>query len=110
MAIALVSLSIKHERRIRAVFSNTLAAGAFTDPSLYVLTCTNSAGADPGVQKAVAILSSPNVVELQLDLDLVGGGVYRLQADGVPAVDLSVTPADSFAFAKIGRASCRERV
>lgn len=94
MSIALVTAVVRHERRIRLVFSNTLAAGAFTTLSWYAITSDGTA-ANPPVVAAYAVTSSPQTVELHLGSDLVQGVLYTVSAVGVPASDLSSTPDPS---------------
>ncbi len=102
MAISFLALSFRHERRVRLVFSNTLGAAAFTSTSYYSVTSQNGYGASPLVVAALVVSDASNIVELQLSLDLVGGGVYQFRADGVPAVDTSVTPVDSLLVGTFG--------
>ena len=94
MTIALLSVTIRHDRRIRVLFTNTLAVGAFV-AGLYVLTNTDGAGANPAISAALVVPNSPNVVELALTDALVAGAAYSLSAVGVPCTDTSVTPAGS---------------
>lgn len=95
MAIDLNSVEIRHERRIRLFFSNTVDSAAFASVAFYSVECLDGLGTSPNVAAALAVLSSPNVVELQLDTDLADGGLYEVQANGVPASDLSVTATPS---------------
>lgn len=103
MAISLLSVFVKHERRVRLLFSNSVAGGAFTSTSFYSVEELDGAAANPGVAKAIIVASSPQTVELQLDTDLVQGARYRFSAVGVPAIDSSVTPSPSDAYATVGR-------
>lgn len=103
MAISLIALQIKHERRVRLVFSAALAAGAFSSTSYYGALNLDGGAASPGVQAALVVSSSPNVVELQLDIDLVQGALYRFSAVGVPAIDTSTTPNPSELDARVGQ-------
>lgn len=103
MAIFLASCSIVHRRKVRLVFTESVHASAFTTLSFYGATCTNSLGASPSIAAAFALAASPNVVELQLSLDLVQGGVYEFTAVGVPNVgSTSTTPGDSNATGAFG--------
>lgn len=91
--ITLNAIEIKHERRLRLLFSRPVAAGAFgVLPSLYVVTCTDASGANPVVNAAMIVSSNPAVVELALSVDLVQSGAYSVSAVGVPGDDASVTP------------------
>lgn len=101
MTIALVSALVRHERRIRLFFSNSLAAGAFTSLSFYSVASVDGRATSPIVVKAFAVANSPDVVELALDGDLVQGAAYSFSAVGVPALDLSVTPDPSAAVAQL---------
>lgn len=92
MSITLTSVFVRHERRILLSFSNTLAAGAFTSTSFYVIANTDGAGASPLVVAAIPITGAVSQVDLALDTDLVGGGQYTIFAVGVPCTDTSVTP------------------
>jgi hypothetical protein len=101
VSIALVSVTIRHERRVRLFFDNTLASGAFSSVSYYTVTSVDGSATDPSVVKAFAVASSPTVVELALGGDLVQGAAYSFAAVGVPATDLSVTPGGSAVVAKL---------
>lgn len=93
MSILLQSLEVRHERRIRVLFTNTLAAGAFgaPAPAWYVIESVDGVGTPPVVQAAYIISGSPTVVELALATPLVRGALYKLKAEGVPATDASST-------------------
>lgn len=97
MAIVLLSVVPRHERRFRLTFSNSLAAGAFgaPAPSYYTLTNEDGKAAAPSIAAAMMVPGTPAVVELSLNGDLVQGALYKIAAVGVPAVDASVTPAGS---------------
>lgn len=112
MAISLLSLEAKHERRIRLVFSNTLDAGAFgiPGPAYYVITSNDAKGPNPTVAAAMVVSGSPNVVELALSAALVVGGQYNVSAVGVPATDLSVTPVGSELTLQFGFSARKENV
>lgn len=102
MAINLLAIEIRNERRIRVLFTNTLAGGAFgIAPTLYVITSEDGRGVSPSVSAALVVPGTANGVELALGNDLVKGALYKLRADGVPAVDLSVTPVNSTQLFKI---------
>lgn len=102
MTVELLSVAPRHERRIRLVFSNTLAAGAFTSTSLYVITNEDGRGVNPGVAQAIPVSGSSSNVELALTEDLVSGALYRLVAVGVPATDASTTTAASDTMFRTG--------
>jgi hypothetical protein len=87
------SLVYRSVRRVRVVFTNTLAGGAFS-PAWFTMTSTDSLGAAPGVRAALVVTDSPTTVELALESDLADGAGYLLTvAAGVPASDASTTAA-----------------
>ncbi len=90
MSITLLTVIPRHERRLRLLFTNTLASGAFTTPSLYTIANQDSAGISPDVAGLLVVSGSTNAVEIALDNDLVGGAQYLVSAVGVPAIDSSV--------------------
>lgn len=102
MSISLVTAIVRHERRLRLVFTNHLAAGAFTSLGYYAITSVDGAAASPAVVAAYSVTNSPNVVELHLGADLVQGALYLAVAVGVPATDLSTTPSPSEAYFRPG--------
>jgi len=93
LSILLQSVVIRHEQRIRLIFTNTLDAGAFgaPAPAYYTVTCNTGGGVDPDVQAAFVVPNSPTVVELGLQNPLVKGALYTVKAEGVPATDASTT-------------------
>jgi len=94
--VQLLAVIPRHERRIRLSFNLAVAMGGFvTPPTFYTVTNTDGKGISPGVVKVFVVANSPDVVELQLDGDLVGGALYTVSAVGVPGVDASVTPNPS---------------
>lgn len=94
MPINLLSVAFKHERRLRLVFDNGLAAGAFgLAPTFYTVTSSDNLGPSPAVTAALVIAGNANAVELALSADLAQGGLYQVSAIGVPAVDSSTTTA-----------------
>lgn len=101
--VALLAVTIKHERRARLVFDSPLAGAAYTSTAFYAVTELDGLAANPGVVKALVVTSSPQVVELQLDTDLVQGARYSFSAVGVPALDASTTPDPSAVTATVGR-------
>ncbi len=102
MATSLNAIVIRHERRVRLLFSRPLAIGAFTSTAFYTVTNQDGSGTSPGVQKAMVVADSSHVVELQLDSDLTQGGVYLFSAVAVPGNDATVTPDPSGLFATFG--------
>lgn len=105
MAIELTGIVVKHERRLRLVFSNELAAGAFGTgpaPVEYVVESSDGRGLDPTVLAAIAVLGAVTNVELALDVDLVKGALYRVRAIGVPATDLSTSTSASDQLFRFG--------
>jgi len=95
MPIALNAVNIHSRRRLRLVFSEDVAAGAFTTLSYYTVTCTDAGGVDPSVVAAFVVPNSTAVVEIALDFDLVDGASYKVSAVGVPASAGGSTPAGS---------------
>jgi len=97
MTISLNAVEVKHERRIRLIFSTSLDSSAFgaPAPANYVVTCEDSLGSDLVVSAAMIVSGSPNVVELALAGALVKGSLYLVSAVGIQAIDASVTPAGS---------------
>lgn len=96
MAIALLGVQPKHERRIRVKFSSPLAVGAFV-PTLYALTDPSATSTAPTVVAAMVVTSNNTEVELALSNDLVRGVIYTLSITAVPAADAS-TVTDSTTF------------
>lgn len=95
MAITFQSVVYRSPRRIRLVFSNTLAAGAFAT-TWYTVTSTDSLGVDPSVLAALIVAGSPNVVELALSDEMAEGGGYAVTAlAGVPAADASTLASNT---------------
>jgi hypothetical protein len=114
LAIALQSLFIRHESRIRLIFSNTLASGAFgvPAPAAYVITNEDGLGVSPSVSAAMVVSDAPTNVELALSQPLVAGARYKVSAVGVPATDLSVTPGGTeelFLYASRSQKDTREQ-
>lgn len=103
MAITFATVTIRHERRVRLGFTNTLDAAAFTSTAYYTVINQDAGGVSPDVVKAIAVANSPNFVELQLSVDLVQGSLYRFSAVGVPATDLSTTPDPSDVDVRVPR-------
>lgn len=101
MTIALITAIVKHERRLRLIFTNTLASGAFTSLAWYTITSADGSTGDPPVVAAYAITNSPNEVELHLGADIVQGALYAASAVGVPASDASATPDPSTAAFRV---------
>lgn len=102
--ISLNSIEVKHERRIRLIFSEALDVGAFgvPAPAYYVVTCTDSLGVSPGISAAIMSSTNNAVVELTLTEDLVKGSLYTISAVGVPGVSLDVTPDPSLLSFRFG--------
>ena len=94
MTIALNQLVIRHERRIRLLFTGPVATGAFV-PGLYVIVLSPTGARGPSVVGAIVVAGTPNGVELALGADLQVGTPYELRAVGVPALDGSTVPLGS---------------
>lgn len=106
MSISLNAVEVKHERRIRLLFSRPLDAGAFgLSPVLYVITNTDNNGPSPSVQAAMVVTGSPAVVELALASPIVEGATYNVVAEDVPGDDASVTPPGSELPFRYGRSA-----
>lgn len=112
MTINLQAVEVRHETRLRLVFTNTLGSGAFgiPAPTLYSLTNEDGRGSNPVVQAAFVVSGSPNVVELSFAPGLVRGALYTLRADGVPAGDASTTPINSVLSIRWGLSSPKKNV
>lgn len=112
MSIDLQSLEVRSETRIRLLFTNTLASGAFGSPApaFYEVTNEDGRGTDCDVQAALVVPGSATVVELVLSPAIVRGAVYTVRADGVPATDLSSTPVDSTTGLRWGISAPKENV
>lgn len=104
MTIELTGVVVRNERRLRLVFSNDLAAGAFgvPAPSYYVIESQDGRGLSPGVNAALVVPGATANVELALDTDLVAGAVYQITAIGVPALDTSTSTGASIELFQIG--------
>lgn len=89
MAINLLSVVARHERRLRLVFDNAPAAAAFTSTTFYTVTSTDNRGVSPTISGALAIASNPNAVDLALGADLVSGAQYLIAVTAMPAIDTS---------------------
>lgn len=94
MSISLMSVVIRHERRVRLAFDAAVGSGAYV-ASLYDCVSDGQDAGDPGVVKVFAVANSPNFVELQLGADMQPGKRYRFFANGVPAAGSGVTPTPS---------------
>ena len=55
MAIALANVQIRHERRVRLIFSAALAVGAFTSTAPYTVTSLSGEAASPTVVAALTV-------------------------------------------------------
>jgi hypothetical protein len=86
-------LTVRHERRVRVLFTEPVARGAFF-PGHYSLS-TPAGTAGPPVVGAILIPGTPIAVELALGADLEDGGSYVLAAAGVPGLNGTVTPVGS---------------
>lgn len=98
----LVSITVKHERRVRLYFDEPLAIAAFSMPASYVFTSADSFGIAPTVQSLFVVPSANNVVEIAFSDDLVDGGTYQVTAIGIPAVSLNVSTSLSTTRFRVG--------
>jgi hypothetical protein len=110
MSILLSAVDVRHEQRVRVVFTTALASGAFgvPGPAYYSIENLDGKGANPSISAALIVANSPNVVELVLSIPLARGASYTLAAEGVPAVDLTVTPVGSATGLRWGAPPVRE--
>lgn len=102
MAIAFVTVYVRHERRVRFLFDAALAVGAFQTLSFYSLTAVNGDAANPTIVAAYSMPDSPHTVELHLGVDLVQGVLYEAAAVGVPAAGGGTTPSPSTTRFRVG--------
>lgn len=87
MATTLQTLLFRGPRRVRLLFTDSLAAGAFTSTSYYAISNTDGQGFNPtNVEAVFAIANTPNAVELSLDEDLASGAAYLITCTAVPVV------------------------
>jgi hypothetical protein len=98
----MIAIDPRTPRRIRLVFSNVLASGAFTSTAFYTVVNTDGAGGSPTVRAALIVAGAASQVELVLSTDLVSGGFYTVSAIAVPSTDLSVTTGASVQAMKFG--------
>jgi hypothetical protein len=85
MSIVLTSIYAARARRIRLVFSEPVAAGAF-GTSLYTVASEGPIAASPSVRAAYAVAGQPASVELVLNIDLVVDASYTVAMVNIPAV------------------------
>jgi hypothetical protein len=98
MAITLQTVAVTSARRVRLVYDNTLALGAFST-AWFSIASVDDVGMAPGVSYALAVPGLGHIVELALSLDLVPGARYSVSAvAGVPAADASTAPEVSYEF------------
>lgn len=97
MSILLHALQVRHERRLRLLFTSPLASGAFGAPAPAYYSIVNNDGRAPSpvVQAALLVPGDTAVVELALSEPLIKGAFYTVKAEGVPALDTTVTPTPS---------------
>lgn len=97
MTILLTQIGIKHERRVRLTFSNTLASGAFGEPAptgMYTVTCTDGSETPPVVVAALIVPGLPCVVELVFGAPIAIGAPYNVAVVSVPCTDLSTVTSN----------------
>lgn len=95
MAIAFLTVNVRHERRLRLLFSANLAVGAFASVAFYTVVSADDSQVSPNVVAAQVLPGTPNAVDILLDANLVDGAIYNVSANAVPALDASVTPTPS---------------
>ena len=99
MTIALLRLEVRGPRRVRAIFTGPLAAGAFTSTTYYTFQSVTNSGPAPSPVAAFAVAGLADAVELALSVELVAGGSYTLTCAAVPAADASAyTGVDPFRY------------
>lgn len=86
MTIALNVVVVRHERRLRLLFSEAVAAGAFTSVAWYTVTAPDGDSPAPLAVAAYSVTGSPAAVDIHLDGNLTQGGLYAVAAVGVPAL------------------------
>jgi hypothetical protein len=86
---ALLGVVVRHERRLRLRFDTELAPAAFRRVSFYRVTNGDGRGASPDVVGVLVVGADLHQVELALGSDLVGGALYEVAVDAVPASDAS---------------------
>lgn len=88
MTIELTAIVVRHERRVRLVFSSPLAGSAFGSPAPVAYVITNVATAQAvAVSAAILVTSATDTVELALGADLVQGSLYRVTTLGIVGAD-----------------------
>lgn len=112
MSISLSTTHVLHERRVRAIFTNTLASGAFgaPAPAFYEIENLDGLGPSPSVRAALIVPGNGAVVELVLSESLVNGALYSLSAVGVPAIDLSTTDISNVLQFRWGEVLAKENI
>lgn len=106
MTIALSAAVVRHEQRIRVIFTEAVNTGAFgLAPTFYTVENQDGLGLDPTVSAAMVVTGNPSTVELALSIPLVQGALYKVSAVAVPSlVGPTVTPAGSFEMLRHGAA------
>jgi hypothetical protein len=99
MVFALQNIIVRSRRRLRVLFTEPVAAGAFAT-AFYTVQSLDGIGIDPVVNGALVVLDSPQVVELSLAIDIADGARYQLNvASGVPALAGGTAAAGQYQFA-----------
>jgi len=92
----LLNLQIKHARRIKLIFDQSLSIDAFLSIAYYSVTCTDNKASNPNVVQAFYVPNSLNVLELALNIDLAQNSQYIVSAVGVPnSTNTEFTPDPS---------------
>lgn len=102
MSIDFNAVLIRSPRRVRFVFTNTLAIGAFTSLSTYSIASVDGSGTVPSFVFPFMVAGCPNVIELALSDDLTEGVLYRFGAAGTPCTDETTVPPGPGVTARIG--------
>lgn len=90
----LVSLIIRSPTRLRLLFNAPVDSSAFSDSisigeGTIEITSLDSGGVDPEIKSRLAVIGSPNSMELVLRDELSEGSAYVVALDSVPSSDSS---------------------
>lgn len=102
MTIALNAVVVRHERRLRLLFTEAVGPGAFTSVAWYTISAPDGDSASPAVVAAYSVSNSPEAVDVHLDGDLAQGGLYAVEAVGVPALAGGSTPDGGACAFRVG--------
>lgn len=98
MTFALQTLIVRSRRRVRVIFTDAVAIGAFST-SFFSITSSDGVGASPSLNGALMVPDSAQAVELSLAQDLADSGNFTLNVvSGVPALAGGTAAAATYAF------------